>query len=94
MKILLIPAALLLLGAAPPTLKVDLDQQRKVDAPILAPDAPALCPEDSVAQGVTEQDGQFHRLADLPPGETYMAVYRLDEDGCADPLTAIEYRAR
>jgi hypothetical protein len=34
-----------------------------------------------------------HKLTELPPGKTYMAVYRRI-DGCEFPMTMVEYRTQ
>ena len=62
-----------------------------------AADRPAAaCPKTTshVATDKTPYRGerlQPHKLTDLPPATTYMAVYR-QIAGCEAPLTMVEYR--
>lgn len=48
------------------------------------------CPEQQLAKSTRAPT--FRRLGELPPAETYMAVFRVDSKGCLDPLTAAAYR--
>ena len=48
---------------------------------------PTNCP--SIAERAAEKRGRplrADRLTDLPPGEAFHAVYRLDSNGCPDPV--------
>jgi len=63
---------LLALGAAPPT-----------PAKVISP-APACKQQLNSAQ--TSDGPIFRRLGELPPGKAYQAVFRLDANGCIDPL--------
>jgi hypothetical protein len=55
-----------------------------------------LCPPTAAqmaADRASKSGGPlFHKLTELPPGKGYMAVYRT-VDGCADPMTMVEYRS-
>ena len=42
--------------------------------------------QERVIRADTIKPPQARRLADLPPGDTLLAVYRVGEDGCIDPL--------
>jgi hypothetical protein len=85
--LLIIPALALL--AAAPTVTVSADPPMASPTRLISA-APSICRElGSHAQG--EQKGMaIKRLAELPRGETYMAVYRTDEKGCIDPMLASE----
>ena len=87
MKLLIALPSLLLIGAAPPVLEV-FPEPPQAETPAPAP--PRDCRTDHFAKGTMEV--KMQRLGDLPPAETFMAVYRIDEDGCPDPLTASAYR--
>jgi hypothetical protein len=67
-----------------------LAQPARVISPV-----PSTCkPIGSVAQG--DRRLGPNNLNELPPAQTYMAVYRRDENGCIDPMLASErqgYRA-
>lgn len=60
---------------------------------------PAKCP--NAASHMAHDGGSWRgkpiaprKLAELPPADTYAAVYALDERGCAVPLLYREVRAR
>ena len=62
-----------------------LTQEARVISPV-----PSTCkPVGSVAQGENRRP-LLKRLDELPPAETYMAIYRTDEQGCLDPMLARE----
>jgi len=65
---------LLALGAAPPDV---------MPAKLISP-APECKPQVAVAQSA--EGPLFRRLDRLPPAQAYQAVYRLDANGCIDPL--------
>ena len=85
---LLIIPALALMAAAPaaePSGNPPAASPTRVVSPV-----PSTCREiGSHARGEQKQP-KMQRLGDLPPGETYMAVYRTDQDGCIDPMLASE----
>jgi hypothetical protein len=69
---------LLAIGAAPPAARV-----MPAPARVISP-APDCKQQVDVAQS---PDGPiFRRLDELPPAQAYQAVYRLDANGCIDPL--------
>jgi hypothetical protein len=81
-RYLLVVPALALLGATAPA------PPKQQPARIVSPQ-PNSCPSlESIARG--KNDGKFQRLGELPPGLTYMAVYRTDANGCIDPMLASE----
>ena len=70
--------------AAPSQPGNSLTQQTRVISPV-----PSTCKQiGSVAEGDRRLQGR--RLNELPPAQTYMAVYRTDENGCLDPMLASE----
>jgi hypothetical protein len=91
-RYLLIVPTLALLGAAPAAQPNDgLTKPTRVVSP-----EPSVCRESgSFAQGDRARPN-LRNLGELPPAQTYMAVYRTDEKGCLDPMLASErqgYRA-
>lgn len=82
-RFLLTLAPLALLGAAP-----------LAEAPAPPPVRTQFTPTPETCEPVTSYapgDGEapmFKRLSELPPGETYMAVFRRDQNGCIDLLPA------
>ena len=84
---LLIIPALALLGAAPPAAPGTgqaVTSPTRVFSPV-----PSIC-RDIASHAQGEQKGTVKRLGELPPGQTYMAVYRTDDKGCIDPMLASE----
>ena len=68
---------LLTLGAAPSM------ATGPITAKVISP-APNCKQQMSVTQ--SSEGPLFRRLDQLPPAAAYQAVYRLDADGCIDPL--------
>ena len=85
-RYLLIVPMLALLGASPAAQPNNrLTQPTRVISP-----QPSVCKEiGSVARGDPTRP-QMKNLGELPPAQTYMAVYRTDERGCIDPMLASE----
>ena len=53
------------------------------------------CPDDPAAHlARSRKDGQFRRLVELPPADTFAAVYRRGPDGCIVPVLYRERPAR
>ncbi len=52
---------------------------------------PSSCPDNPAAHLARSDKGVFRKLAELPPGEIYAAVYRRGADGCMVP---VRYRDR
>lgn len=85
---LLIVPAVALLGAAP--VAVPSAGPSPITATRTVSPVPSTCPNiGSHAQGERKAP-QLKRLGELPPAQTYMAVYRTDEKGCIDPMLASE----
>lgn len=85
-RLLIIPAVALL-GAAPAPNGNPSSEVRPTRA--VSP-VPSTCPTiGSHAEGERKAP-QLKRLGELPPAQTYMAVYRTDEKGCLDPMLASE----
>ena len=85
-RVFLVLPALALLGASPAAQTNNrLTQPTRIISP-----QPNVCKEiGSVARGDPTRP-QMKNLAELPPAQTYMAVYRTDEKGCIDPMLASE----
>jgi len=85
-RYLLIIAMLALPGAAPSAQPSNnMAQPTRVISP-----EPSVCKEiGSVARGDPTRP-QMKNLGELPPAQTFMAVYRTDEKGCIDPMLASE----
>jgi hypothetical protein len=77
MRIFAALLTLLTLGAAPP-MAVGPISTKVISA------APNCKPQTSSTQST--QGPLLRRLDELPPGQAYQAVYRLDANGCIDPL--------
>ena len=85
-RYLLIIAMLALPGAAP-----SAQPSNKMAQPtrVISPE-PSVCKKiGSVARGDPTRP-QMKNLGELPPAQTFMAVYRTDEKGCIDPMLASE----
>ncbi len=52
---------------------------------------PSSCPDNPVARLARADKGVFRKLTELPPAQTYAAVYRRGADGC---MVAVLYRDR
>ena len=85
-RYLLIVPMLALLGAAPASQPNNsLAQPTRVISP-----EPSVCKESgSFAQGDRTRPN-MKNLGELPPAQTYMAVYRTDDRGCLNPMLAGE----
>ena len=80
--IFLVPA-LALIGTAP----APVADAGRVTTRLVSPVPQACKPVGAVAQSGPMRP-EMKRLGELPPAETYMAVYRTDARGCLDPLLA------
>ena len=72
----------------PPADKGHINPNRSAALAQCPPTAAQMAADRARKQGGGEL---FRKLTDLPPGQTFMAVYRL-KDGCEDPMTMVEYR--
>lgn len=89
-----VPAAFLLLSTLAPLAAADAVTVDSVRGPAVNPTA--RCPH--VTSYLAGRSGSYRaqplrpqKLAQLPPGTAYMAVYRRI-GGCEDPLTMADYR--
>ncbi|MCJ8191011.1 hypothetical protein [Sphingomicrobium aestuariivivum] len=92
MKFFILLPALALTGASQPVLEIYPDTHIEVSPREPSPDIPS-CALDRLA-GEEPVVVEKRDLGDLPPADAYMAVWRTDAEGCADPLTASAYRDR
>lgn len=78
MRFLIVGVALLLAPAAP-----------AMTAPAFrsVADAATRCP-DGFNRARGSQKATVNKLADLPPANAYLAVYRRGADGCVEPVIA------
>ena len=77
-----------LLGASPLPLNAPpLPMADSRPAPALQPKG---CSSEQVFARGMEGSAQMHRLDELPRAETFMAVMRVDQRGCIDPMLASE----
>jgi hypothetical protein len=83
-RYLFVVPAVALLGAAPPSAGPDI-QQTRVISPV-----PTTCKALGNIVGGTDAPPPIRRLDELPAGQTFMAVYRTDSNGCIDPMLASE----
>ena len=85
-RVLLVLPALALLGATPAAQPAaPQGSPTRIISPV-----PSTCKQiGTFAQGDSERPG-LKRLGELPPAQTFMAVYRTDEKGCLDPMLASE----
>ena len=49
-------------------------------------DAKKQCPKELAHQAGPNMKGEFRKLGELPPADAFHAVYRLDSQGCIDPV--------
>ncbi len=54
--------------------------------PTVVANNPSACPNNPAAHLARSDKGVFRKLAELPPAETYAAVYRRGSDGCMVPV--------
>lgn len=82
---LFVVPAIALVGAAPPPPPAPIVSQANVISPV-----PETCQTIGNIAGGPESPPPMRRLGELPGGQTYMAVYRTDANGCIDPMLASE----
>ena len=76
------------LAAAGPSAAAPAPEAQPAPAPSVAPPGPSsvLCDRADVHWADNVGRAEARRLAELPPGDTILAVYRQREDGCIDPV--------
>ena len=85
MRLLIIALALPISAATAEAPAPPAPEPPAVNRPIAAtPDAE--CPKPLAFWGQAPGKAEMRKLNELPPADAFHAVYRMDKDGCVDPV--------